>query len=116
MKYYRSRKAGINVFKMSDGSYQIDRQPDTPIPNIVVTEPYPATAPNAGQAETQPNNALNWAWYNAGSTQGTNTYGGLESPIASPYCVLIYYGGSSYQISSAEATALTAAGFGAYIT
>jgi len=97
MKFYRSRVRGVNVFKMSDGTYQRDD----------VTEPYPATAPNPGQPEVQANNALNWSWYN-----GVGTVSALPQPTVT----VVYYGGHSYTVSSAEAAALTAAGYGAYIT
>lgn len=99
-RYYHSRNRGVAVFKMSDGTYRTARQV-TGL-SVPVLEPYPPVP--EGQAV---NDALAWSFYN-----GTGT----EYPLTQPTVTLVYYGGSSYSVTSAEAAALTAAGFGAYIT
>jgi hypothetical protein len=103
-KYFKSRARGVAVFKMSDGTYQMSRQ--VPGVNVVSTEPYPATDTFP---QTEPNGTFDIAqsWYNSQLT---------EYPAAQPQVAYVYYGGRSYSVSSAEAAALTAAGFGSYIT
>jgi len=96
-RYYHSRNRGINVFKMKDGTY-VSSDPGFGN-NTIVGEPYPAT-------DAVPNNMLAQSYYN-----GVRTDFPLPQPIA-----LIYYGGHSYSITSQEATNLTNAGYGAFIT
>lgn len=87
---YRIRDRGVNVFKMSDGSYVRDD----------VTSPYPAT-------DAQPNNAIAVSWY-----KGVATVTGLPNPSVT----FVYYGAHSYTVTAAEAANLTRAGFGANLT
>jgi hypothetical protein len=37
-------------------------------------------------------------------------------PLPSPSVAVVYYGGHSYQVTAAEAAALTTAGYGAFIS
>lgn len=92
MRYFGARRRGVNVFKMSDGTYQRDDQG--------AGEPYPAT-------DAVPNNALARQWYAGRET---------VFPLPNPSVVTVYYGGHSHPVTAAEAAALTAAGFGANIT
>ena len=92
MRYYPSRFRGVNVFKMSDGTYARD--------DMAPGEPYPAT--------DQPvNGVIASSWYN-----GTATI----TPLNNPHVLHIYYGGHCETVSDAEATALDEAGYGLYIT
>jgi hypothetical protein len=93
MRWYKSRPAGQNVYLMSDGTYRQTNQ----------NEPWPATTP-----DLVANGELASSWYTASTT--------THFPLPNPHVITVYYGGHSNPISSAEATALTAAGYGAYIT
>lgn len=106
MRFFQPRQRGVAVFKMSDGTYRCARA----VPGVTqgsggtvpVAEPYPAVP--EGQVV---NDALAWSWYNG---QGT------EYPLTQPTVQTVYYGGHSYPVSSSDAAALSAAGFGAYLT
>lgn len=107
-RFYQSRNRGVAVFKMSDGTYQTNR----PVTGVSASgsEPYPSTPETASDATAGigvVNDALAWSWY-AGK--------GTEYPLTAPTVVTVYYGGHTYTISTTEAAALTAAGFGPYIT
>lgn len=92
MRYYPARPRGVNVFKMSDGTYPRDDQ--------APGEPYPAT--------DQPvEGVINTSWYAGVAT---------VQPLNNPHVVHIYYGGHSHTVDTAEAARLTAAGYGANIT
>ena len=92
MRYFPSRSRGVNVFKMSDGTYRRD--------DVSPGEPYPAT--------DQPvNGVINTAWYNGVGT---------DMPLDQPHVIHIYYGAHAEQVSTAEANALSAAGYGQWIT
>jgi hypothetical protein len=92
MRYFPARGRGVNVFKMSDGTYPRDDQ--TP------GEPYPAT--------DQPvEGVINVSWYEGVAT---------VQPLPNPWVVKVYYGGHSHLVDDAEAARLTAAGYGANIT
>ena len=105
MSFFASRDRGVAVFKMSDGSYAMNR----PVPGINVPsmEPYPATTPDR-HAQL----------INGEMMDATSFYADQETdyPAVQPQVALIYNGGSSYEVSATEAAALTAAGFGPYIT
>lgn len=73
-RHYPQRTAGVNIYKLVDGSY-------------TTTQPYPYI-----DASVQP------------GQPGDTTV------------LITYLGGHSYEVSDAEAAALTAAGYGANIT
>lgn len=104
-RWFGSRLAGVSVFKMSDGSYRTSR----PVPGVAVTavEPYPATTPDQFPQTVGGTMYVAGSWYAGAET----TY-----PADQPQVAIVYYGGHSYQVSAAEANALTAAGFGAYLS
>lgn len=108
MRFYDSRPRGAAVFKMSDGTYRINRQ--VPGLNVPYAEPYPpvpefASNDNGGVGVV--NDALGWSYV---YEQGT------VIPLDQPTVSIVYYGGMSHPVSSAEAASLTAAGFGAYLS
>jgi hypothetical protein len=104
MRHFKTRSRGVNVFKMSDGTYRMSAA--VPGLNVTVGEPYPATT-----LDNVPNRVLAASFYDSGSGGGqTVTY-----PVADPHCTVVYYGGHSYTVSPAEASSLTAAGFGSYL-
>jgi len=106
MRFYQSRQRGVTVYKMSDGTYQIARA--VPGLNVTVNEPYPATTPD------QFPQVVGGIMEIASSTdtkQNTTFF-----PASQPQVSIVYYGGHTYTVSSSEAAALTAAGFGSYIT
>lgn len=74
-RHVRPMAQGLNLFKMSDGTYLLDQQPSN------LSNPDPVRA--------------DWD---------------VNVPV------FTYYGGHIYTISDAEAAALTAAGYGAYVT
>lgn len=114
-KYYPARERGATVFKYADGTYSINRNIE--LLNVPVFEPYPATLETSQNSNGGVvNDALAWSWYNSGTDQGTNAgYGGTKYPLPNPVTV-IYYGGSSYTVTEAEANSLAAAGFEDYLT
>jgi hypothetical protein len=89
MRFFGTRPRGQNIFLMTDGT----------VANGDDAEPYPAT-------DQQPNNALAQSWYG-----GVMTDFPVENPV-----VTVFYGGHSYEITTAQAATLTAAGYGANIT
>jgi hypothetical protein len=92
MRYYPVRARGVNVFKMSDGTYIRDDQSPG--------EPYPATdAPVEG--------VIAVSWYSGVATR---------TELNDPHVLHIYYGGHAEVVTSAEAALLAAAGFGGYLT
>lgn len=111
-RFMSPRIRGVMVAKMSDATYRISRQ----IPGLVggppVLEVWPAL-PAASTIDGTPyqvNNAIAM-WYNPYSA----TPGTPSSEVQTPAVVLIYMGGHSYVVSSAEGSALTSAGLGAYV-
>lgn len=93
-KYFKARKRGVNVFKLSNGTYV----QDYPTPeNSNTAIPYPIIP------DGQPY-ATSWLY-------SVPTYFNQAVTV-----VTTYYGGHSYTVSAAEATALTAAGYGDSIT
>jgi hypothetical protein len=105
-KYYKPRPRGVAVFKMSDGTYRMNE----PVAGLSVpgVEPYPAIPEFSQNGDAGVvNDALGQSWY-----AGTVTVQALPQPTV----VTVYYGGHSYPVSSTEAAALTAAGFGAYLS
>lgn len=107
--FMASRPAGVSVFKMSDGTYQMNRNVPG-ITGVKVQEPYPACPEKPSDASGGigvVNDALGWSYFAETAT---------EIPLEQPTVSIVYLGGHSYTVSSAEAAALTAAGFGAYIT
>lgn len=128
-KYFKSRQRGVAIFKMSDGTYRSAR----PVAGLTVglggtvpvEEPYPPMprVPGGG-VDGQVNDALAYEWHFEQGTKfgidgsvtqfaaGTSTV--LTAPQY-PTVSITYIGGVNYPVSSAEAAALTAAGFGSYI-
>lgn len=101
-RHFASRKRGVNVYKLKDGSYVQDvATPENSNTNI----PYPLNVndPNAPYVRV-------------------HNFDGTETDImqANP-CVHVYYGGHTHVVSDAEATALTnftahGIGYGADLT
>jgi hypothetical protein len=91
--HFQLRTRGVNVFKLSDGSYVQDT----------------ATAENS-------NTSVPYPW-NLGTKDGV--YGwvhdqqhNITTTIANdPFIVSVYYGGHSYSVDSVETAALTNAGY-----
>ncbi len=104
-RWYSSRKRGVAVFKMSDGTYQMS-EPVTGL-SVTSTEPYPATTPDQFPQTVNGTMYVAQSWY-----AGTET----DYPATQPQVSVVYYGGHTYTVDSTEAAALTAAGFGAYLT
>ena len=103
MQYYRPRERGVAVYKMDDGTYWVSRQvPLLSGPGIVFAEPWPPL-PVADQV----NNVINTAWLYSRVVSQT---------VQTPGVVTVYYGAHSYQVTEAEAAAMTAAGLGNYVT
>lgn len=108
MRFYSSRARGVAVFKMSDGTYRTARQ--VPGLNVPVLEPWPPVPEFASDATGGigvVNDAIAWSWV---------FESGTKYPLDQPTVAVVYYGGHTYPVSSAEAAALTAAGFGAYLS
>jgi hypothetical protein len=95
--WYKQRPQGVAVYKMSDGTWRSDRV----IPGITTQSAWPPVP-----IDQQVNGAINQSWYNS---QLVNNY------VQDPAVVTVYYGGTTYQVSEAEANELIAGGFGAYI-
>lgn len=104
-RWFSSRQRGVTVFKMSDGTYRMSR----PVPGLTVTaeEPYPATTPDQYPQTVNGTMQIAQSWYAGKET---------DYPATQPQVAIVYYGGHSYTVDSTEASALTAAGFGAYVT
>lgn len=86
-RHYAQRPRGRNVFALSDGTF----------------------------TETQP---ANWDPSNPSApyVQGYNPFTfTTDSTSMNPYVTKVYWGGSDNPLTAAEVTALTAAGYGAYI-
>ena len=98
-RHFRTRPRGRNIFRMSDGTI-IDSQ-DTSFGAASS-----GTPPNMIQPPTDP---YSRAVYESGGALIEQDF------FQVPYVVRTYYGGSDNQITSAEATILTAAGYGAFI-
>jgi hypothetical protein len=90
MAYFQPYPRGVNVYKMADGTYMRD--------DLQVI--WPATP-------EVPNDCIASSW----GFSGAPIIVGIDNPV-----VLVYYSAHSYPIDQAEADALTAAGYGAYIT
>jgi hypothetical protein len=87
MRYYPPSARGVNVFKMSDGTY----------PRDDVNGVWP-TSPEV------PNDAISSTW-------GVGSLSPIIVPI-DPEVLFVYYGGHSYEVDQPEADRLTAAGYG----
>ncbi len=88
-RHFENRKRGVNVFKLSDGSYCQDTA-TAENSNTNIPYPWNPNDPSAPYVHVQ-----NW--------DGTVT--DISEPV---WIVTAYYGGHSYEVSSAEAAALTA--------
>jgi hypothetical protein len=99
MSFFGQRPVGVTIYKMDDGTYRSDR----PVPGVLEGQPAWPPLPIADQV----NGAINQAWV------GAKFYSEL---VQKPAVVLVYYGGSSYEVDANEAAALTAAGLGAYLS
>jgi hypothetical protein len=99
MSFYSQRQVGVTVYKMDDGTYRSDR----PVPGVLDGPPAWPPLP-IGQ---QVNGSISQAWLDSEI---------VSEQVQSPAVVLVYYGGSSYEVDANEAAALTAAGLGAYLT
>jgi hypothetical protein len=110
--FYKPRKVGVAVFKMSTGAYWVQRQvPGLSGPRIHFQEPSQPLqrrwAPGElGQQPEQVNNTMATSWLNGKPTQ---------FPMV-PDIDIVYFGGTSYAVSPTEAADLQAAGLGAYLT
>lgn len=96
-RYRNTLAAGVNVFKLSDGTYvQTDPTAENGNTNI---PPYPLMPD-----QTNPNIiSVDYAGGTPTVKSGTRT----ETDI-NPYVVHVYYGGRKHTVSSTEAAALTA--------
>lgn len=99
-KYRNIVPSGVAVYKLSDGTY---RQTDPTTENKNTNIPPWPLMPD----QTNPN-IINVDY--TGATPG-NPPTRVETDVT-PYVVFVYYGGRSYAVSTAEAAALTAAGYG----
>jgi hypothetical protein len=93
MRHFINQTRGRNIFLMSDDSI-VDSQLQYTPPNMI----QPPTDPYARSIYESGGNMIEVDFYQV------------------PYVVRTYYGGSTVQISAAEAVILTSAGYGAYIT
>lgn len=97
-RFMKARPRGVNVFKLNDGTYVQDTA-TTENSNTAV--PYPLDINSPG----------------APISRGFNPLTGQEqAQYPTKWVVLTYYGGHSYSVTSAEAAALTAAGYGGRIS
>ena len=99
MRHFRNQTRGRNIFLMSDGTV-IDSQ-DTSYGAASA-----GTPPNMIQPPTDP---YARAVYESGGALVEQDF------FQTPYVVRTLYGGSDNQVSAAEVTTLTAAGYGAFI-
>ena len=106
-RHYISRARAVNVFKLSDGTYVQDNDSDSPVAITAGNVPYPwdPNNPSGNPATGQPFVAYT-------DEAGVVQY--VTHP--SPWIVAVYYGGHSYTVSAAEASALTTAGYGACLS
>lgn len=103
------RYRGVNVWKMGDGTYMMS----DPVPGVpfvgTIGYPYPDT-------DKPVNNAISSSWFPGGPGGVGGSGPGGSQQLVSPGIAVEYLGGHSYPVTAAEASALTAAGFGAYLT
>lgn len=98
-KYRNVLSAGVVVYKLSDGTYVQDYP--TPENSNTNVPPYPLMP---DQGPNFPNLiSVDYAGGTPTVKSGTRT-----TTAVNPYVVIVYYGGHSYPVSSAEAAALTA--------
>lgn len=104
-RYFKPGTRGANVYLMADGTYMQDAT--APLPNgaVGVTSGIPAYWNAQGDASVFVR-TVNW--------DGTTTTEAL--PAGQPAVVKVYWGGCANPITAAEQTALTAAGYGPFIT
>jgi len=93
LSFFEPYARGVNVYKMANGQYLRDDVDVVWPPNLM---------------EDIPNGVIASSW-------GLGSIGPQFVEIENPV-VAIYYSAHVYEIDQAEADALTAAGFGAYIT
>jgi hypothetical protein len=86
MQYYPPTPRGVNVYKLSDGTYPRDDQVGV----------WPTT-------DVVPNDAISSSW-------GMGSISPIIVPI-DPEVLFVYYGGHSYRVDDAEAGRLAAAGY-----
>lgn len=109
MKYYPQRSRGVNVWKMSDGTYWMSDE----VPGVsfvgTIGWPYPDTLEPV-------NDAISSSWYPGGEGGVGGSGPGGDIQYVNPTIAVEYLGGHSYNITSAERAALEAVGLTAYIT
>ena len=91
-RHYRLKNRGVNVFLLSDGTYVQDTA-TVENPNSGMPLPWIINDPSGPYSYT------------------TNFDGTIETASLNPYIVKVYEGGHRHQVSTGEATALTAAGY-----
>ena len=103
-RHYISRARGVNVFKLSDGTYVQDNDSDSPVSIKAGNVPYPwdPNNPSGDPATGQP-----YVMY----TDETGAVQTINHPL--PYIVHVYWAAHPEVVSDTEATALTNAGYGA---
>jgi hypothetical protein len=95
-KYFQPLPRGVNVYLLQDGTYVQDAA--TP-ENSNTAIPYPiGTADNLVSRQWDP-----------------FTLTEIDTPVINPV-VKVYLGAHNNQVTTAEAAALTAAGYGAYLS
>lgn len=108
MKYFPQRARGVNVWKMTDGTYWMS----DPVPGVTFTGtigwPYP-------DSPSPVNNAISSSWYPGGAGGAGGSGPGGDIQTVSPNIEIEYYGGHSYTVTSAEAADLVAVGLGSYV-
>jgi hypothetical protein len=111
-RYYKPRKVGVAVFKMSTGAYWLQRQvPGLSGPRLHFQEPSQPLQRRwppgeLGQQPEQVNHTMETSWLNGKPTEF----------LMRPDIDIVYHGGTSYPVSPVEAADLEAAGLGAYLT
>lgn len=98
-RYRNPLSAGVTVFKLSDGTYRQD-YPTSENQNTNIP-PYPLM-PDNGPIP----NEISRSYGIPGSSTA------IVDTLVSPYVTVVYYGGRNYTVTSAEASALTSAGYG----
>ena len=94
-RHYTPRQRGVNVFKLSDGTYVQDTATSE---NSSTNIPYPWDPDN-------PSGPYVSGWDPINNVETSTSH--------AVWIVTAYYGGHSYVVSDTEASALTAAGYGA---
>lgn len=96
-RHFQPHRRGINVFKLSDGTYVQDTaSPENSNTNI----PYPMNPFPSGDPPGE-------------YFRGTSWDGTVITAVQAPYVVLVYFGGHEpYVVDAAEHAALVAAGYG----